>query len=313
MPFDRAIAERFAPGAVQSRQSASISGRENFGGLPGEPGSITGFDSTGTNYTPSGTKLEYYFYEFVNTLLLVAAKDPRISEIARIFNTYRFSIRTIAKEAGLSHTAINHWLRSADPRPRQGEKVDDVLRILRREEQKFSTSDKNSRQSDTKTPYNTSSANLDSAQLQQLHSLTEKVQIEVQVTPVDKPWSAKGVQTKMASSSAFPGAAGRPIQVDGALGDNILPGQVVIFRPKEDDYIVEDLYMIFEHKDDADQSVIGWFDPQKDSRMIQTMGGPMPVSEWKATHEAFAVMWGKFGELTEYRISTKGIGPTTRL
>jgi AcrR family transcriptional regulator len=249
----------------------------------------------------------------VNTLLLVAVKDPRITEIARIFNTFRFSIRTIAKEAGLSHTAINHWLRSADPRPRDGDKVDLVLTILQREERKLSTLPNNSRQSDTKTPYNTSSANLDSAQLKQLQSLTEKVQIEVQVVPVDKPWSAKSVPTTMINTSAFPGAAGRPIRLDGNLGENILPGQVIIFRAKEDDYISEDLYMIFVNKLDEDESVIGWFDPQRDSRTIQTMGAPMPLSDWKPTHEAFAVMWGKFGELTEYRISAKGIGPSTRL
>lgn len=245
--------------------------------------------------------------------LAYVANNPKLVEIIRIVTEHNLTPRRLALEVGVTPTTLDYWLKTPSANIRDSAKIDKLLELCRQKHQELSTLEKSSRQSDTKTPYNTSLANLDSAQLQQLHSLTEKVQIEVQVTPVDKPWSAKGVQTKMASSSAFPGAAGRPIQVDGALGDNILPGQVVIFRPKEDDYIVEDLYMIFEHKDDADQSVIGWFDPQKDSRMIQTMGGPLPVGEWKATHEAFAVMWGKFGELTEYRISTKGIGPATRL
>lgn len=274
------------------------------------PGLITGFVPTGINHTPFGIKLEYYFYEFVNTLLLVATRDPRIEEIDRTIKAFNLSIREISRSIGMSHTALRHWLESPSARPRDDEQVDRVLNLVREKKGKLSTQSQTGRQSNTTPVYTGTELNLDSAQLNRLLEMTSRTQITVEVVDPKELWSAKNVTTKMIIGSAYPGAAGRAIQLSDGIGNNLFPGQTLVFRRKEDDYLAEDLYMIFSN---GEQELIGWFDPLKDSRSIQTTTGSVPLSDWKATHEAFAVMWGKFGELTENRVSLKGIGPSTRI
>lgn len=215
--------------------------------------------------------------------------------------------REIERKTGVRHSTLNSWKSKPDTKihTNSNSKVDAVLAILLEEERKLSTSTQKSRQSSTNPSHTQSTlANLDSAQLERLVAAEAEIEFKAMIVPVNQVWSAKSVMTKIKVGSAYPGAAGLAIQLDGQLG-NIRQGSVLIFR--ESDYAdPEGKYLLFQSLSDPDSQLIGWIDKEKSGTLIQTVGGEFPLNEWKVTHLAFAVMWGS-QKLLSSMVSPSGI------
>lgn len=231
--------------------------------------------------------------------------DPRLEEIGRIIRRFNVSVRGLARELGISHTAIYYWIENPSARPHDTSKVDEALSVLR-DRYNFPTPAKVPVDKQTSVYYN----ELPDSAREMMSVKLDMVELRTYVVPVNRSWSAKDVAKRMRFGSAFPGAAGLAVQLEAPLG-NIRQGSVLIF--KETDYPVPNVYVLASDQSGSESMVIGWIDPNKSGSKLQTADGDeYDLSLWRVTHFAHAVMWGVNESLDDFRYSKTGIGPTSR-
>lgn len=247
------------------------------------------------------------------TTLVPVADDPKLLEIAQIITELDLSRRALAHAVGITPSTLDYWIATPSARVRDRSRVDTMLKLVREKRDEFSTNKNTSRQIDTTLPYNLQLAKLDSAQLETVRLMSQPIEFEAVLAPTGQEWSAKKVQTKMRKGSAYPASMGMAVQIDGKLGQNIRNGCILIFKEKEDDYLAENVFFLLERQNDSDIKTIGWFDPILSTTHIQTEYGQLPITEWKATHFAWCVMWGGLTQISDSRVSETGIGPSMRL
>lgn len=292
-----------------------ISQRENFRGRPATPRGIARFSFIGNHIIAFYTKIVRKCIKIiripVNTLVAVA-DDPKLIEMRRIIDRFTLSRRPLAIQVGLAPTTLDYWYKTQGATIRDMPKLNALLGILREKEAYLSPNEGSSTNSGVREHNSPYSVN-DPALLERIRLLSTVTEFTAWLPPMNEPWSVRTVMKKIRNGSTFPAASGQAVQLTDSLG-YLRQGAVLIFKPKDqdDDFAPENIYLLFENKEDPDMRILGWLDPEVGGIKIKTLGSDYPLSEWKVTHFAFSVMWGSAGTLTESRSSDAGIGPLTR-
>lgn len=187
--------------------------------------------------------------------------------------------------------------------------LNDGLAVVRKSLKNFSTEQEND---DISIHMSSNMTDQDSALQRRADELTRIVNIKAILVNPGLEWSAKKETHMVRIGSAFPGAAGLPIQLEEKLG-NIYAGSVLVFRPVVTIYPRENVLLLFESYNNPDRRLIGWIDPNISGIKIQTSGQSQDLTEWKPTHFAFALMMGHDKVLTSTRTEANGISPWINL
>lgn len=123
-------------------------------------------------------------------------------------------------------------------------------------------------------------------------------------------WSAKGVDRVTKYVQSLFGGAWGYVSLDRAMGE-VRAGAVLVMLP--DDYEGEGVFRVFVSREDADQEVLGWIDPDAPLTIATEYGDRLSLAQYRPVAFAFAVCWGAGDVLSEVRISGTGIGPNTRI
>jgi transcriptional regulator with XRE-family HTH domain len=130
-----------------------------------------------------------------------------------------------------------------------------------------------------------------------------------------KIWNAKGARKELVSIFAFVGPD-RPLikLADGALGEEFLPGTVIVFEP--DDYPHTRAFLLLTRKDAPDLSTIRYIDPDGDPTLLRAIEPGIPpesLSDWRVEGYAWGEVRGQKTGAPELDIRPLGIGPKKRI
>ena len=130
-----------------------------------------------------------------------------------------------------------------------------------------------------------------------------------------KRWNAKGARKELVSIFAFVGQD-RPLikLADGALGDEFLPGTVIVFEP--DDYPHPRAFLLLTRKDAPDIFTIRYIDPDGDPTLLRAIEPGIPpesLTNWRVEGYAWGEVRGQKTGAPELDIRPLGIGPKRRL